>query len=401
VKRRDLFKFFKKGKGQIDGVKVPKEDTVSVESEYRSPEHSMMVEEIISSPDVQQEIQTSAAKHKIDPQNIQLAMVAALGVGLTYSKPANAGIVDTIVGKVVTKFEPLIQSSLGGVFESITGFLDKSAVKQGAAVAGLGDGLNTLQTAIANKKLALDAIPAPGGCEMENWANKTKKLDADLKKAADKRNATNVENLNIAISTNVNDSLMSKFHSNKLSDFISKQEVPTGVSATTDKEKKVVKASVAFSPEKLKPKANATFTQAETADALSYIDTIFGPKTTAIYSVLGNKQKSASGTAVYLRNAQKAHIIEMCKVPFNADIERYAPIDNGSSKQKVRNTFLEDTAFSQVWHDQLKEAASSVPLLKSMVAQQAFTNTILNDLYEQQIVTQKLLSLQLITRSKI
>jgi hypothetical protein len=400
VKRRDIFKLFKKSKGHTNAVSEPKKEAELVEFESQGQDHSKMVEEIISSPDVQDEIQNSAAMHKIDPKNIQLAMVAALGVGLTYSKPANAGIVDTIVDQVVSKFEPLIQSTLGGVFESITGVLDQGAVKQGAAVAGLGDGLNTLQTAIANKRLALDAMPAPGGCEMENWANKTTKLDEDLKKAVKGWNATNAENLNVAISGNQNDSDMSKFHSEKLSAFISKQKVPDGVSAATDKEKSVAKASVAFSPERLKPDANATFTQAETVDALSYIDTIFGQESTAVYAVLGNKQKSASGTATYLLNAQKAHIIEMCKVPFNADIERYAPIDNGPSQQRVRNTFLENTAFSQVWHDQLKEAASSVPLLKSMVAQQAFSNTLLHDLYEQQIVSQKLLSLQLITRSK-
>lgn len=363
---------FLKGKFYNDTSTIPSTPVQTNNGENDS------LSDVERDPNIEALADKVASEQGVSKEHAYLVIAGVLGVGMATSAPANAGIINEIVDKIVKRFTSVIENTLGSLYDLIFSTIDEKSTKEGAAIATMGDAINEVQRSVANRQLALDAEPSPGECAGMGWAYQEKKSDATVASAKKTLKGSAEKTFTAPAGNQDYTAVAQKQHFE-----MCKNIVGVGAGARA-------RVANATSASHLTPSDGATFSSGEKQNFENWMQMLFAPSDIEAASVLNQTPKNVVERENYVSAIQRKTVINISKDAFIQEAAQYEGTISNPSKAQVRKRFMQRTVLSESWYKEIQDLASPVPLTKALLEQQAFSNQLMSDMNAQLALSNRL-----------
>ncbi|EGQ8013185.1 hypothetical protein QXB71_002595 [Vibrio cholerae] len=319
----------------------------------------------------------SSNQNESSSATVKVALAAAATAALVASPSANAsigGILDDLVNKFVSKFQPLITDVMGSFSDILnTGQKESSSKVIQASIEGMDSIIHSLQK-IEEEKLKRAAAPPPDYCQSDAIGIASKKADQSAKEMFTRISSDSISSYSNSEARGLGrtkiSGLTERFSSNNQQ--IGLAHIANSSKLSTEEERNNAIASV-----ELLTAGVADTIRLNSSDALS-----------------DNRLNRIN----YINQSSKAISLELARSAFYGSIaDRSA---NGGQHSKLELYLMETdrTYGSKEWRDSLNEYVDPTPLLIELAKLQALNNRITLDQLTKTEQQNLLISSQLINR---
>ena len=334
------------------------------------------------------EIWTEGKSKGADSSSLTAMGLGAVGALALFSAPAHANLGSQIAKGIVQTIEPfvrgLLNTAMGTLGVDISNGNDKVAIATGQGV----DAQNEVLKSIYNKEAARASEPAPNECLSTEAAKRVASSEQSAKTDVDQWIVRDT-NQYVYIRNSINRSIQRMAAMRRVQD--DKIYGAYNVTPSAPPAQRIEALTKAASVTTFASSNNMDNTQRKNAEA--HVAALF--KDTAPKIDLSLEVDNPAARTVLDENVESEATLNQCKMVFERDIAERTGTDNRPSFRQAIAEKVASEYGSDAFAEEQRNITHAVPLLKTLVEQQAFANMMAVKSYEQQSELLKLQALQL------